>query len=225
VAASLANTETLAQVGGKKITRTLLNEWMTVDIGSHYYEIAKHREPSRLVSEPPNYPRCVAGLNALASIQGKARVRKNTVKLTGTCEQLYQAIKAETLAFLVGSYWILNFDATHNINVTDAEVRRSLERVRQMKYRGPGQFAESLRLRDRTLSQELFLARVDLLQKKLKQALQSKDARYPALSKEVSESTYSAICRAEDVVAHCREFDGHGYSGRSASALLREIAQ
>jgi hypothetical protein len=222
---ALASADTVAQVGSYPITEQLLNEWMTVDLGTDYYEIAKRRVPAQLVSEPPNYPACVAALNAPLRGKGAAKPQPTAEQLNSKCEQLYQAIKAETLTFLVGSYWNINFDAAHGVSVTNAEVQRSLEQVRAKKYPKPAQFQESLYARRRSLAQELFVAKISLLQQKLLQKLQSKEARYANLYKEVRRAVDSATCRAEDVVQHCRQFNGHVYSHRLLTALLHEITR
>jgi hypothetical protein len=223
VPAKLASTETVAQIGSHAITHTLLGQWMTADIGSDYYEIAKQRVPAGLVSEPADDGACVAALKRLAS-GGTTASATGGAKLTGTCAELYRAIRAQTLTFLVGAYWLADFDAAHGIAVSEAQVQHSIEQVKAKEYPAPGQFQRSLDARDRTLSQELFLARVDLLEAGLQRALASKAKPYTELSKQVGEASSSATCRAEYVVVHCREFTGHGYSGPAPASLLRTVA-
>jgi hypothetical protein len=206
------------------ITTPMLNQWMMIEIGADYYSASKRQVPERLVSEPPNYPACVSALEA---IRGKGEpVRRSTVaQLRSKCEQLYQAIKIQTLAFLVTSYWTIDFDANHGVKVTDEEVAQKLERVKAEQYPKPGQFQESLDARRRTLGQEVFLAKIDLLQEKLKQRIQSGNGKYARLASEASISADSAVCPTGYVVPHCKQFKGHVSSGRSPSVLLQEIAR
>jgi hypothetical protein len=219
--AKLANAQTLAQVGSYTVTSAMLNQWMAVDVGSDYYKLTKHRAPAQLVSEPPNYHACVAAVQALASGEGERRPAAGTAS---TCEQLYQAIKAETLTFLVSAYWLIDFDAAHGIVVTKAQVQHSLAQVRAKEYPHPGEFERSLQARDRTLSQEMFLARVDLLKQALREALSKKGQGQAELATAVNEEADSAVCRAGYLVAHCKGIVGHKYSGPLPRTLLRAIA-
>jgi hypothetical protein len=216
------NEETVAQVGNHAITRGLLNQWMTAEIGSSYYEVTKRQAPAQLVSDPPNYPACAAALKSIEPILHKGRPQPTATELESRCEQLYRATKAQTLAFLVASYWNINFDAARGLNVTDAQVQQDLEQTKATQYPAPGQFQKSLVARRRTLSQERFLAKVGLLVEKLKLRLRSKDKRYANLTREVSRSEADATCRTGYVVLHCKQFRGRIYGGRSPAALLRE---
>jgi hypothetical protein len=213
----------VAQVGSHLITRAMLNEWMTADIGSDYYEVAKRRVPAGLVSEPVSYPTCTAVLKGIESAR-KNEPQPSAEGLRAKCEVLYDAIKEQTLTFLVGAYWDIAFAAEHGLSVANGEVQRTVEQVKAKDYPKPGQFEASLRLRRRTLSQERFLAEVDILQSKLKPRISSKNKEYAKLQSEARSLTDDAICRAEYVVTHCKE-PANIYTGPSPTALVHELAQ
>jgi hypothetical protein len=223
----VASSDTVVQVGDLPITKPMLNQWMTIEIGADYYSAFKRQVPERLVSEPPNYSVCIVALKRLAPLRGAASPvpLQNVEQLRSRCAQLYQAIKAQALTFLVASDWIINFDIHHGVNVTEEEVEQMLKRVEARQYPRPGQFQESLAARRRTLGQEQFLAKIDLLQQKLEQRIQSGNAKYASLAKELASSANDAVCDTGYVVPHCKQFKGQGYTGPSPSVLLRQVVR
>jgi hypothetical protein len=221
--------ETVAQVGGYAITKTMLNQWMTEKVGEGYYEIATHRVPLGLVSEPADYPACVASLKAITPIRGERQPQPQptVAQLMSKCKELYQAIKVEALTFLVSSYSSINFDAAHGVKVSDAEVQQELKRIKAELYPSESQFQQLLVSRRRTLSQELFIVRLDLLQQKIEKKLQSDSPRlYAVLLREAKNATASASCHPGYVVEYCRGYDSpKTYSTSTPAVLLEEIAR
>jgi hypothetical protein len=219
--------DTVAQVGSLGIAKPMLNQWMTIELAADYYAVSKREAPEALVLEPPNYPACIAAVRRMPATPGKGKraSRLTTAQLRSKCEQLYQAIKAQTLTFLVGADWIINFDAHHGITVSDQEVGQSLKRVQAEQYPRPGQFQTSLNVRRRTLGEETYLAKIALLQRKLQQRIQGGNPKQASVAKEVSSTANIAVCREGYVVVRCKQFKGGGYTGPSPSALLEGIAR
>jgi hypothetical protein len=218
--AKLPSESDVAQVGSHVITKAMLNEWMTVDLGSDYYEVTKKQAPADLVSEPVNYSACVRALEKKAV--GKSQPTTEQLRLK--CEVLYKAIKEQTLTFLVGAYWDLNFGAKHGLAAGAGEVAKAIEQVKAREYPKPGQFVASLKARRRTLAQEQFLAEIDLLQRQLKRIVESHNKKYAQLQSEAHSSIADATCRPEYVVAHCKE-PAATYTGPSPAELVKEIAK
>jgi hypothetical protein len=218
--AKLPSANAVVQIGGHVITRAALNEWMTVDIGTDYYELIKRQVPAQLVSEPVNYTTCTHALKRAEAAAGGGASPQTAAQLHSKCEALYRAIKEQTLAFLVNAYWSLDFGASHGIDVTDAEAERTIAQAKATEYPKPGAFEASLKARRRTAAQELFLAKADLIERELERRVAS-DA---TLKSDVGASAKDAVCRAEYVVAHCKE-QASLYTGPPIATLLREVAQ
>jgi len=224
----------VVQVGGYTITKSMLDQWMTEKVGEGYYEVATHEVPPRLVSEPANYPACVASLKEITPKpgDGKPQSQPSGTQLTSKCRELYQAVKDETLAYLVSSYWSINFDADHGITVTDKEVERGLKRFRAEQYPNDGEFQQMLASRRRTLRQELFIVKMDLLGQKTEKKLRSGDAHQSAVfvrdAKRATASA-SAKCRPGYVVEYCKGYKAAkattSPNAVSLAVLLEEIAR
>jgi hypothetical protein len=222
--AQLSSESDVAQVGSHAISKAMLNEWMTVYLGSDYYEVTKRQVPADLVSEPVNYPACVRKLERTPAVASAGKARPSAEQLKYKCEVLYKAIKEQTLTFLVGAYWDLNFAAKHHLSVSAAAVQKVIEHVETREYPKPGQFEASLKTRRRTLAQERFLAEIDLLQAVLKGELESKSQQYAKLQSEAHSAISDAVCRPEYVVTHCKE-PAAIYTGPSLATLVEEIAK
>lgn len=219
------------QIGGYTITRAALNQWMTEKLGEDYYEVAAHEAPPRLVSEPADYPACTAALKAITPIPGKGRPQPQptTAQLTSKCKQLYQGVKEQALIYLVSSYWNMNFEAHHGIKMTDEEVQQGLKRIAAERYPKEGEFQRVLVSRRRTLSQELFQVRVELLQQKLEKKLRNGDPQLAAtLVREAKSAAAGADCRPGYVVEYCKGYKAPASAPSNARApivLLEEIAR
>ena len=229
---SNGSSETVAQVGGYAVTKAMLNQWMTEKVGNDFYEVATHEAPPRLVSEPANYPACIASLKAITPIPGKGRPQPQptVAQLTQKCEELYRGIKEQALTFLVSSLWTTNFDAAHGMNVSEAEVRHRLKRRTVEQYPKQGEFQQLLKSRRRTLSEELFILKMDMLQEKLeKRYLDHGKQSTATLIREAESPAYAASCDAGYIVEHCKGYKPPKERFAShvslPSVLLEEVAR
>jgi hypothetical protein len=221
--------ETVAQVGDYAVTKTLLNQWMTEKVGEDFYEITAHEAPSRLVSEPADYAACVAVVKSVPPFlgKGKPRPRLTPAQLTGKCRELYEGVREQALAYLVSSYWSINFDAAHGLKVSDEEVQQKLKRIKAEQFRPDGKFHQLLANTKRTLPQELFIIKMDLLQQKLLEKLQAMGQQQSApLVADARKAVASANCLPGYVVEHCKGYAAPKASARlSPAALIEEIVQ
>jgi hypothetical protein len=217
----------LAQVGGYKVTPSLVNQWMTPMVGEDFYAVAGRPAPAGLVAEPANYPACVAALKRLTPIPGgkHAQPEPTTADLERRCRQLYEAIKHQTLTFLVKAYWSIDFAASHGVSASSAEVQQYLDRLKATEYSAPGQLQNHLADRGLTLRQQLFELKLELLQEKLlHKALASSKQAALALAAEAQGQSSPASCDAADVVEHCKGYKAPGgYPGPPPAAQLAEI--
>lgn len=214
----------MVQVGRNAITNTVLNQWMTSVVGEDFYAVSTHQAPTGLVSEPPNYPACVAALKRIEPIPGEGRPQPQPTlaELRSRCHQLYQAIRYQTLTFLVASYWTIDFASSHGIKVIDQEVQQQLKRLKAEQYPKEAEFQRYLADKRRILSEELFDVKLELLQRKLLRKAQT-DGKF---AQEIKRANATATCRVGYVVEHCKQFKSPGgYPGSSPAVQLQEIAR
>jgi hypothetical protein len=211
----------VALVGTHAVTRAMLAQWMAEQIGEDYFLASGGRVPARLVSEPADYPACIALLAAAGRAAGVTGGQ-----LRETCEKLYRAIRLQALEYLVSSYWAVDFGAAHGVTVSATEVARGLGQFKAARYPKQGELQGVLESRTRTLAQELFIFKNDLVSRKLLPKLTA-GGTSGALAKEAVSDAETATCPREYVVEHCK-----GYSTSpatpvhpSAAVMLEEIAR
>jgi hypothetical protein len=219
----------VAKVGRHTITRALINQWMAPTIGEDYYSVATHEAPLGLVGEPANIPACVDALTKIEPVPGEGppQPKPTASDLKTKCQQLYEAIRQQTTAFLVGAYWNIDFDASHGITATSQELQQQLKIFETQHYPNPGELNTYLASQHRTLPQLLFHLELQLLSEKLLQkAKAGGPPAYTKLTKEIEASNPPAACSPGYIVEHCKGFKApEHYPGLSPAVQIQEIAR
>jgi hypothetical protein len=201
----------------------MLNEWMEDLVGEEYYRVMSQPAPPHLVLDPPDYQACVASLRTIAPETAPES------ELTGKCESLYLSMRKQALEYLVSVYWQMNYAQAQGLVVSEAEAKRGLAKFKEHQYPHEADFKRLLVTRRRTMEQELFLIKGDLLQQKLLQKLTALGRQAAAaFTVEGSREKYSLHCRAGYVVEHCLGYDKSSASSDAippSAQLFEELAQ
>jgi hypothetical protein len=215
----------VAGVGRHTITDVEVSHWMQTLVGGDFYELsAKHRVPAELVSDPPDYSSCVANLEAAAK---KAhRPIPAPAQLLTKCRQLYQALKDQALEFLIESQWIIGLAGEEGFTVNDQEVASLFkETVAQETPKG-SEFKRFLADNRRSLADELFIVKLDVLREKRSTRLRDAGRKaLVALTQAGVRWTAKTSCRPGYVVNHCKQYkEGPAPTHPSAAVLLEQVA-
>jgi len=218
----------IARVGPYAITKGMLSEWMTERIGEDFYTFNLHQAPTGLVSEPADYPACVAAAKRYTQTSGgRSQGRPSDAQLTQTCRALYLAVKEQAMEYLVSTYWSFNFYAKYGIGVNDAIAQHAFDRIHAEQYPGDA-FEHMLAAHRRTDAQELLLLKNNELAAKVRERLLSRGRHVVAAVELASEQAgEAATCSRGYVVKYCK---GYGptlepvqASRHSPDALLAEL--
>lgn len=225
---STSRTDVVARVGPNIITRSQLREWMPTELAEDFYAASGHALSANLVSEPADYAGCHHEIAKLTPTRGKGRPQPapSHAKLTDVCHELYDAIKLQTLNYLVTAYWTMRIDAVHGTRATDLEVRHAFNRLRAAQHEGV--LEAELVAKRRTLSQELFQVKLALLQEKLVRKSGNLSVAITELAQSETDPALEADCMPGYVVTHCKQYKGGGGGypgGRSPSIIVQEIAR
>jgi hypothetical protein len=74
-----------------------------------------------------------------------------------------RALVQEVMGFLLSSYWVIGEAKDLNVQVSDAQVRRSFDRIRRQQFPKRGEFTSFLRSSGQTVADLLFRVRLMLL--------------------------------------------------------------
>jgi hypothetical protein len=223
----------IARVGSVPITRAAVSHWMGTFAGEVYFELSgKQTVPAGLVSDPPNYKRCVTRLEAAAANSPKTKAKPTGVQLFGKCQQLYQAFKTQAVTFLVKSQWTIASLRDLGISVSEREVAQFLSEFKKRKLpEEEGGFQRYLTRRRLGVGDVMLNLKLNLLAQKAAKELEPKGERPPrqALARynEVGQRwTLKTTCKRGYVVEHCEQYKGGPTypSSPPPSILMEQVA-
>jgi hypothetical protein len=218
----------VARVGSTPITQAAVSHWMKTLAGGDYYELSSGNTlPDGLVSEPPNYAKCVAGLEAAAAASPSKKEKPTGVVLLNKCRRLYQGLRAQAIGFLVKALWLPAAYREEGITASEAEVLAFFKRYRSENFPTESQLHEYLSKRRLSLSDLLTVLKLDLLGQKSQKAQEAGGQQvYAKLIEAEQRWTEKVDCSPGYVTEHCRQFKGgeiYG-SGPPASVLIEQVA-
>lgn len=193
----------MVRVGGDPITKASLNQWMSILGGGDFYELSHITIPKGLVSEPLDYARCTADLTTLAP-------KLDAKQLRAKCLLLHQALRLQTLGYLIGAQQEFGEEGEVGARVTGGEIQRALKAVKAEQFPTEAEFQQYLAERDWTPSVERFIIKRDLLSEKtagvLSKRFSSQAAAIAYLNVLKKRWIARTSCSPGYVVLHCVEY-------------------
>lgn len=110
--------------------------------------------------DPPDFEKCIAGLRRQ---QPKSSKQKDG-ELEKQCRQSYNDLRRQTIEALIRAAWVEQSAEEHDVEVTDAEARQSLESQKQQIYPDEKDYRKFLRTSGTTEAEILEQIRTQLLE-------------------------------------------------------------
>jgi foldase protein PrsA len=173
----------VADVAGNPITMRAFNHWM--------YVAAKAQTQSTpglpviVPTDPPQFNGCISQLRK----QSPALAKVPADKLRAACKRDFSSLSLQVLDSLIQAYWEQALAAKDRMNVTKAELQKTLNHDKQQQFGGSEtQFRNFLTQSGMTVQDVLFQVRIGLINSKLlhkavKPVSQSEIAAYYASHK------------------------------------------
>jgi hypothetical protein len=224
-----ASTEVVAKVGAVPITKAQVSHWMTALAGSVYHNVSHELTlPEGLVSDPPNYTRCVARLEAAAAASPLGHARETGPELLAKCRELNGALQVEATNFLIKAQQTTALAAEAGVVVSPAEVQASFKQTRVTNYPTEADLHRYLASRNQAVADLLLEIKLELLSTRLSR----KAAALGGLAafKHILETNHQRLvertsCSPGYVVESCSQYRGGStYPGRTPSALLEQVS-
>ncbi len=160
----------VGQVGSNPITKTTFEHWLSVaSASSATTATAKTAKP--VVPDPPDYTECIAHLEATAAKPAKGAAKPTTAELKSECEQQYTSLKQEVLGFLISSEWVIGEAANLGVKVSDAEVKKEFEKIKNEQFPKAAEFEKFLATSGQTVSDLLLRVKLNMLSSKIQQKI------------------------------------------------------
>jgi len=223
--APTSSTTIVAKVGVAPITKAQVSHWMTALAGSIYHNISHELPlPEGLVSDPPDYRRCVASLEAAAAASPLGHARETGPELLAKCRELNGALQIEATNFLIKAQRTIALAAEAGVTVSPAEVEASFRQARLTDYPTEADLHRYLASRHQTIADLLLELKLELLSTKLSRKVADLGG-LAALKDSYQRSVENTRCSPGYVVESCSQYrGGPTYPGRTPSALLEQVS-
>lgn len=163
--------DAVVQVDGKSITKSTFDHWMKIGLSS---QSSGETSTQRALPEPPNYTACIAHLAAIEAKPAKGKKKKTTAELKKQCEQQFKALEPQVLGLLITSDWILGEAQALGIKVSDQEVIKKFNQIRQAHYPQEATFQKFLASSGYTVSDLLLNQKLESLAEKIEGKVKEK---------------------------------------------------
>lgn len=155
-------------VDGKPITKTTFNHWMGVAAVSSAAGLGTGKP---VIPDPPNYTECIAHLRATTPKPAKGQPETTQAQFKQQCEQQYKSLQQEVLGFLISSEWVLGEGASLGVSVSDKEVKKRFEQIRNQQFPKASEFERFLANSGQSVSDLLLRVKLNLLSSKIQQKI------------------------------------------------------
>jgi foldase protein PrsA len=149
------------------ITKDAFNHWMAVAASSG----AATTGTKAVVPDPPSYSACIAHLAATTPATEKGAKAPTTAQLKTQCETQYKSLQQEVLGFLISSSWVLGEANALGIKLSDAEVKKQFEKIKDQQFPKAAEFEKFLASSGQTVSDLLLRVKLNLLSQKIQQKI------------------------------------------------------
>jgi foldase protein PrsA len=149
----------VAKVGDSVITKKEFDRWFT--------NAAKGQGQgaSAGVPQPPDFKECIAAQKKQPVPKGSPKPKDADIKKQ--CKAQYDQLKQEVMQFLIQAEWVQQEAESRDVNVSDAEVKRSFEDKKKQAFPKEADYKKFLKESGMSEEDILFRVKLDILQPKL----------------------------------------------------------
>ncbi|HWX52731.1 MAG TPA: peptidyl-prolyl cis-trans isomerase [Solirubrobacteraceae bacterium] len=161
----------VVQVESTPITKDAFNHWMGVAATASSPAAGTSKAP---IPEPPEYKACIAHLQATTPPPTKGQKAPTTAQLKTQCEQQYKQLQQQVLGFLISSDWVFGEAASLGVKVTDAEVHKQFEKIKNQQFPRTAEYEKFLQTSGQTSSDLMLRVKLNLLSAKIQEKIAKK---------------------------------------------------
>ena len=205
-----------------------LDRWMHGMVAGDYIASIGRSAPQGLVSEPADYSECAVAAKKVVPRTSTSAPKLTNAQISQKCRQLYRAVKAQALGYLIQARWIVAEAAEEGVKVSDSLVRERFAQLRKQAYPTDAALRRYLDERQLTLPDLLFELKRNLLNEKILASFKAKVEKIGGGKKtyiKLALQRYKSMvartkCRSGYVVPSCSEYRGPPIVVPSPNMLL-----
>ena len=165
--------DAVAKVGETPITNAAFKHWLGVAAVSSASGVLAEKP---VAPEPPAYTACIAHLKTIAAKEIKGKALPTEAALKKQCEGQYKSLTQEVLAFLLSSQWVVEEAKSMGVKLTDAEVKKQFQTIKNSQFTKPGEFEKFLASSGESVSDLLLRVKLNMLSSKIQQKVAKQKA-------------------------------------------------
>jgi foldase protein PrsA len=158
----------VVQVGSTPITKVTFEHWLSVAASS---SAGTTTAAKPAVPVPPSYTACIAHEKSVAPKPAKGQAVPTEATLKTQCETQYKSLQTEVLGFLISSEWVIGEGSHLGVNVSDKEVKKEFEKIKDQQFPKPAEFEKFLATSGQTVSDLLLRVKLNMLSSKIQQKI------------------------------------------------------
>jgi foldase protein PrsA len=151
----------VAKVGDSVITQAEFDKWLRTAASSQ----AQGGHQDVAVPDPPEFADCVAAKAKQPLAEGQKK--PGDAELKKQCKDEYETLRREVMQFLIQAEWVQQEADQQGVEVSDKEVRRSLEEQKKASFPNEKAYREFIKSSGMSEEDILFRVKLDQLQQKL----------------------------------------------------------
>jgi hypothetical protein len=228
--------ESVTNIDGSSatISKPMLDHWMRAVVATDFRVSVLRRAPTGLASEPANYPQCVAAAKTVVPRSSSGQLSLTEAEIERKCHQLYQAIRNQTMSYLLSAQWTMLEAKEEGVPLSEAELRQEFLRYQTETFKTTVRYESYLKERRLTLSDVLYQLRRNVLvsrllpkfQAKVRQTAGDSQAAYVKLALERYRARIAKTrCKAGYVMEDCRDYHPPAKELPSPSVILEGFAR
>ncbi len=212
----------VATVAGTPITKTAVNHWMGTLAGGDSFESTGMTLPEGLISDPPNYARCVAQLEAIEAKAPHTAPKPNAVALLTECRKMYLALRAQAMEFVIRIQATVDLARELGITASEGEVLQFFKRFRAEHFPTEADLQSYLSQRRLTLSDELTVSKLDILDEKVLHKIEAKQITFADAVAHQHKWAARTNCSPGYIVERCKQYTNQQTPSDASPAFMVE---
>jgi foldase protein PrsA len=151
----------VAEVDGTPIEKQDFEHWMNVAAKSS-------GQPNAAVPKPPEFTECIAQAKKAAAKPAEGQPKQTDADFKKQCQQQYNQLRDQVLGLLISFEWIEREAEEQDVEVTDAEVKKSFEEQKKQSFPKEADYKKFLETSGQTNEDVMMRVRLDALSNKIR---------------------------------------------------------
>ncbi|HEX5927272.1 MAG TPA: peptidyl-prolyl cis-trans isomerase [Baekduia sp.] len=156
----------VVKIGSDPIKTSAFDHWLQVAATTQQQQTGTPGQAA--VPKPPEFTACIANKKKTAVKPAKGQPTPTDATYKAQCQQEYDALRDQTMQFLISSAWIEGESADRGVKVADSQVKKDFDKQRQASFPKDKDYLAFLKSSGYVQEDLLYRSRIQSLSDKLR---------------------------------------------------------